>query len=214
MKLKTLAVLFGSIALVTVPNQVGAEELSCPAEFDGVELSDSQQIELKALEDELDSKIEAIMPTTPESEAQIEQLEDTFDQRVSALLSSEQEQQVEQLDAWAESNIARIAPELLAEDAEPELTEEQEVALESLEEAYDANLQGILTPEQQQQVELLEEQLDAEMEDSMPAPTPEQAANMEAAEMEFEEDVIALLTEDQIQQIQSNLEACSVPGEL
>ena len=209
-----MSVVLGTVVLVAMPlmrqvqAQTQAEELACPAEFDGIELSEDQQMQLLALEEQFDEQLEAIMPMTPEAEAQVDQLEDSYDQQVSALLSPEQEQQVEQLDAWAESQVAGIAPELLASDTEPELSEEQEAALETLEDAYDLTFSSILTPETQQQVSLLEEQMDEELEATMPELTAEQIASIEAAEADYEMGVMQVLTPEQQQQLESNL-ACS-----
>lgn len=118
-----LSVLLGAIALFSLPlaHQTHAEEASsCPANFEGIKLRDEQQIQLATLEKQYDSKIEFIIPASPDAEARVEQLEQPFEQQISALLSPEQEQQISQLDAWAQDSVTSVAPELEIEE-DPEL---------------------------------------------------------------------------------------------
>ncbi|MEM8612989.1 MAG: hypothetical protein AAGF93_13295, partial [Cyanobacteria bacterium P01_H01_bin.105] len=189
MKLKLLSTLLGAISLLAMPltRHVHAEEAACPTKYEGIELSETQRTELQALQGELNSQITEIMAASPETdspeaEEQLAQLEEAFDSQVSALLSPEQEAQVDQLDAWAEGEIATIAPELLTAEEEPALTPEQEAALNSVEEQYDQYFQSLLTPEQQQQVGMMEEEFDAEVSASGLGPSAEQEASIEMAE--------------------------------
>ncbi|MEM7064713.1 MAG: hypothetical protein AAF572_16340 [Cyanobacteria bacterium P01_B01_bin.77] len=215
MKLKLLSTLLGAISLLAMPltRHVQAEEAACPTKYDGIELSETQRTELLTLQEELDTQITEILATSeadsPESEEKLAQLEEEFDSQVAALLSPEQEEQVGQLDAWAEEQMATIAPELLTAEADPALTPDQEAALDSLEEQYDQYFQSLLTPEQQQQVGLIEEEFDAEVDASGLGPSAEQEASIEMAEATFEQDVMALLTDEQHQQIDNNLAACA-----
>lgn len=215
MKLKLLSTLLGAISLMALPltRHVQAEEAACPTKYDGIELSETQRTELLALQTELDNQITEILAASEsdssEADEKLAQLEEEFDSQVASLLSPEQEEQVDQLDAWAEGQIVNIAPELLTEDEEPALTPDQAAALDSLEEQYDQYFQSLLTPEQQQQVGMIEEEFDAEVDASGLGPSAEQTASIEMAEAAFEQDAMALLSDEQHQQIDNNLAACS-----
>ena len=233
---KLASAVIGVIALSTIavafPSQVNAnEESDCPDPLEGIELSDRQLAQLWQLEEELDTRIEDVMPLSDEQETAIEALEERFEAEVAALLSAQQKQQLEKLDAWADEQLMAIAPEWFIDedepdpeaepeldteseldaeselDTEPELTPEQVGKLETLEEDYDRQFQAILTTEQQQTIEQLEGDLDEAIESTLPEPTTEQQQSIEAAEVEFEEQVTALLTPEQRHKAEANL-AC------
>lgn len=211
MKLNTFSALLGAISLLAMPltAPLRAEELSCPDEFAGIELSDLQADQLQSLEDQFDDTLNDIVTLPPETEAQMEELDKAFEEKVMALLSSEQEQQIAQLDAWANKRVAEIAPELLAETGdEPTLTEDQTAALELVEQEYDQAFTSLLTPEQQQQLATFEAELEAEMEALEPDLSEAEEASLDAAETQFEQGLVEILSEEQLQQLSRNLESC------
>lgn len=218
MNLKTLSAFLGAIALITIPasQPIQAEEaLICPDEFHGIELSQDQERQLQALADSFDNKMAALPPVSPESEAQITELEKAFEENMSSFLSPEQEQQIEQLDAWTERRINAIAPELFdsefESDTEPTLTAEQEAELATLETEYEKKFQAIVPIDQQQQLEDLELQLAEDMTSTMAdEANAEQVASLDAAEADYEQGIMQILTAEQRQQLASNM-ACAEP---
>jgi len=156
--------LLGAIALLAAPlaHQSHAEEQDCPDYFDGMTLSDQQQSDIAEIETQFDETMDDILPVSPEDENQLIALEEAFDTQVEALFS-EGQQQLEQIDQWAEEQALAIAPELFSdvefEDEEDiSLTPQQETALDDIEEEYDNRVGEILTADQVKQIETLEEQ--------------------------------------------------------
>ncbi|MEA5462633.1 hypothetical protein [Leptothoe sp. PORK10 BA2] len=214
MKLNTFSALLGAISLLAMPltSPLRAEELSCPDQFSGIELSDLQVDQLQSLEDQFGDTLDNVA-LSPETETQMEQLEKAFEEKVMALLSPEQEQQIAELDDWANNRVAEIAPELLTETGdEPALTDDQEAALELVEAEYDQAFASLLTPEQQQQLAILEAELDAEMEALEPDLSAEEETSLDTAETQFEQGLMEILSEEQRQQLSRNLESCGAAG--
>ena len=193
MQIKITSVLLGAIAIATVPlltRGYAIEDIACPDPFDGIELSDRQQSQLQQLEEQMEERYAEIasMSFSPEEEEkwnQLDALEEDIERQTAALISPQQEEQIEQLDRWAEEQYA------------------------SLEEEYERRLQGILTPEQRQSIEALEQKGDEAFKSLFPE-LAEEEARFEALEEEFEHRAIQILTPEQGQQFQRNIAACDI----
>ena len=213
--LKALPILLGAIAILTAPfaYQSRAEEQACPDYFDDIDLSAQQLADIEDLEAQFDETVDDILPLSPETEEQIFALEDAFDAQVETLFSVDQQQQIEQIDQWAEEQVIAIAPELLDEgdidedDEDFELTPQQETALYEIEEEYEKRLEAILTADQSAKIEMLEEQLEEDLDTILPEPNDAQIVSLEAAESDLEASVMQLLSPEQQRQLESNL-AC------
>ena len=212
MKFKTISVFLSAIALVAVPLMLrgqAEETYDCLDPLEAIELSDDQNAQLWQLEEDLYEKMDEILPISSDSEAKIVQLEENFEAQIEALLSPQQQQQIEQLDIWAEEQIVAISPELFEETEDDlVLTPAQETALDAIDAEYEQRFEDILTAEQQQQIEVLETQLDEAIDAELPEPTAEQEARLDAAEAEFEAGMMQLLTPEQRQQLQNDNRIC------
>lgn len=218
MKLNLTGLLFGAIAATFIPfaTLAQAEEAldgyDCPDEFVGIELPQAQVNQLERLEGQLEQRYEQILPMSPAEEAQLERLEEDFEDELYALLSTQQKQDLEKLDVWADEQLMAIAPEIFDEEGEEELdlTPQQEARLDDVDEAYEQRFQALLTAEQQAAMEALELQLEEEMDAVFPELSPAQEEQLDALEQTFEQQAMNILTVEQRQQFEQNL-ACELP---
>ncbi|MEM1279735.1 MAG: hypothetical protein AAGG53_06840 [Cyanobacteria bacterium P01_H01_bin.152] len=206
MSYTVLALLLGLWSWMGGTTAIAATESACPDEWDSLELSDTQWAQLEQLEVQLDQQIDSILPISSETEQQIERLEEAFEETVESLFSDGQQQQIEQLHEWVDSQESAIAPEWW-DDEDATLTTEQHRQLEELWTEYEQRFQAIVTAEQAQRIAFLEEQLDEDIEAILPEPTANQERQIEAVETDFEQQFFALLSSNQRQQWEAN-EAC------
>lgn len=216
MKLNFTGLLFGAIAATLIPfvTLAQAEEAfdgyDCPDEFAGIELTRAQMTQLERLEDQLEQRYEQILPLSPADEAQLERLEEDLEDELYALLSTQQKQELDKLDVWADEQLMAIAPEIFDEEEELDLTPQQEARLDDVDEAYEQRFQALLTAEQQAAMEALELQLEEEIDAVFPELSPAQEQQLDALEQTFEQQAMNILTVEQRQQFEQNL-ACELP---